>query len=229
MWLYTYDQQLPDINSYYQNGYTLKKVYNHLYKNNKILMYREEESKYGETVELETHDYAYDKNGNLTGLEISDSKMKAKKRGDPYKKVGNEDVNHREEYKYKDGRLSSKEVRYKSSYTKYKMSFLDRMARMPSTSTSTTRYGDYQTTTTTTTYSSQPPPRKEDMIAKTKYKWKTYTTNYEYDANGKLLTKISSVPYGNKYDSRGRLKETQTYSSNDYGSTTTRYIYGYRN
>jgi hypothetical protein len=231
MWLYAYGNDFPDINSYYHKAYTLKMVYNHLYKNNRLVTYREE--KLAGNIEIETYDYSYNKEGNLAELVISHSEMVSKNLFGPYKKDGKEDVSHRTEYRYKNGRLASKEVNYKDSYTKYKVKFIDRIGNMPSVSTSTTGYGDYQRTTTTVTPSTQPPPSKEDMIAKTKYKWKKYTVEYEYLPDGTQIVK-GSTPSSpdDRFDSKGRLK-VGGYCENkelfDGRPTCVRWEYKYRN
>ena len=112
------------------------------------------------------------------------------------------------------------------------MSFLDRLGNMPSVSTSTTRYGDYQTTTTTVKSNYNPPPRKEDMIEKTKYKWNKYTLEYEYDANGKRVIKGGTLDDSNhNYDSKGRLifRQICEYKDQyDERPTCVQYRYGYR-
>jgi hypothetical protein len=231
LWVYTYGSNLPDINSYYQNVFTLKNLYSHFYKNGQLKTYREARRGH-QFIDVDVYDYSHNKNGEVVELVASEMKLYAKKDGGPYKLDGKEQVTNKEEYKYKDGRLSSKVVHYRSSYTKYKLSFLDRLGNMPSTSTSTTRYGDYQTTTTTTTYNKKPLPPKEDMVAKTKYKWNSYTIEYEYDANGKRMVKGGSQYDGKHfYDSKGRLfmyvncEEKDLY---DGRPTCVKYWYSYR-
>jgi hypothetical protein len=231
MWLYTYGNELPDLNTYFQKTHLLKKVYNHLYKNGRLALYREET--WAGSIELENYQYSFNKEGLPAELEISNVKYRNKKFGEPYKKDGKEDVTHRYEYKYTNGRLTSEVVHYKYSYTKYKVSFLDRLGNMPSVSTSTTRYGDYQTSTTTVKSNYNPPPRKEDMIAKTKYKWSKHTREYEYDTNGKRVIKGGTVDDLNyRSDSKGRLTFRQTCQyKTDYDKEVTcvQYRYGYRN
>lgn len=225
MWLYTYDKEFPDVNSYYHNAYTLRMVYNHLYKNGRLVTYRNEEKEAG-NIEIMTYNYSYNKEGNPTEKVISRSEMRSKNLFGPYEKDGKEDVFHRTEYKYKNGRLASREEHRKDSYTKYKAKFIDRIGNMPSVSTSTTSYGSVQRTTTTVTSSTQPPPSKEDMVAKTKYKWERYTVEYEYHPSGKLIEKGRSLDdFFHKYDSKGRLKEYIAYREENAGRVMYEYKY----
>jgi hypothetical protein len=221
LWLYNYGKDLPDVNDYFQHGVLLHTVHNYLYKRDRLAIYRYE-FRHKDGLDIKIEDYNYNNDDKISKVLISEKKMSAKNIGAPYKQNGKDWLTNRHEYNYKNGLLMYIKKEYRSSYIKYKPSFGDRLAAIGSTSSSssTMRYGDYQTRTVTTTYNPPPPPEK--MVAKKKYKWESHNVQYEYDANGRLIDEHNGLRHYS-YDAKGRVKEYISKFS------SVRRVYGYRN